>query len=62
MSMGGSRSSVAGSAPSEPSLPPGYKPLKEIHEEEVSPGSLVNVIGVVKDCQLPIPTKGTGEC
>jgi hypothetical protein len=30
-------------------------------DENVSPGSFVNVIGVVKDCRLPIATSGTGE-
>ncbi|KAH6636777.1 hypothetical protein F5144DRAFT_194891 [Chaetomium tenue] len=47
-----------GSTPSEPSLPPKFIHLKTILEEDVSLGSLVNVVGVVKDWRLPTPTGG----
>lgn len=52
---------LGGSTPSEPSLPPKFINLQAILEEDVSLGSLVNVVGVVKDWRLPIPTGGTGE-
>ncbi|EAQ90747.1 hypothetical protein CHGG_02682 [Chaetomium globosum CBS 148.51] len=50
---------LGGSTPSEPSLPPKFINLQAILEEDVSLGSLVNVVGVVKDWRLPIPTGGT---
>jgi hypothetical protein len=58
---GGSRSNAGGAAPPEPSLPPNYTEIKTILDEELSPGRMVTVVGVVKDCRLPIPTGGTGE-
>ncbi|KAK4122427.1 hypothetical protein N657DRAFT_691674 [Parathielavia appendiculata] len=58
MPVGASRATAAGTGPPEPSLPPNYTELRVIHDEEVSPGSFVNVIGVVQDCRLPIPTSG----
>ncbi|SPQ22028.1 e42c71ff-b66e-4a2f-9b96-fda8cc3d8f9f [Thermothielavioides terrestris] len=45
--------------PPEPSLPPKFTKIRAVLDEQVSPGGFVNVIGLVKDCQLPIPTSGT---
>ena len=61
MPVGGFGKSTGGAAPPEPSLPPNCTEIKAILDENVFPGSFVNVIGVVKDCRLPIPTSGTGE-
>ncbi|KAM7201451.1 hypothetical protein V8F33_003275 [Rhypophila sp. PSN 637] len=41
------------------SLPPKFTELRRILDESVTKGDLINVIGMVKDCQLPIPTIGT---
>ncbi|KAL2148779.1 hypothetical protein VTH82DRAFT_1926 [Thermothelomyces myriococcoides] len=59
MPAGGSRKSTGGAASPEPAVPPNFVQIKPILDEEVSPGDLVNIIGVVKDCRLPIPTVGT---
>ncbi|KAH6854346.1 hypothetical protein B0I37DRAFT_336231 [Chaetomium sp. MPI-CAGE-AT-0009] len=60
MSTRASRKSVGlgGTAPPEPSLPPKFTNIRAILDDAVSVGSFVNVIGVVKDCRLPVPTKG----
>ncbi|KAK4104149.1 hypothetical protein N658DRAFT_493648 [Parathielavia hyrcaniae] len=58
MPAGASRPNAAGIGLLEPSLPPNYTEIRAIEDEEVSPGSFVHVIGVVKDCRLPIPTSG----
>jgi hypothetical protein len=50
-----------GSAPPEPSLPPKFTDIKAILDEDVSVGSFVNVVGVVKDWRLPMPTSRAGE-
>lgn len=50
-----------GSAQPEPSLPPKFTDIKAILDEDVSVGSFVNVVGVVKDCRLPMATSRTGE-
>lgn len=42
-------------------LPRGFISIKELLDDSQGPGKTVSVIGVVKDCKLPIPTKGTGE-
>ncbi|KAK3299145.1 uncharacterized protein B0H64DRAFT_472321 [Chaetomium fimeti] len=56
-----SRKSVGlgGAAPPEPSLPPKFTNIRAILDEDVPVGSFVNVIGVVKDCRLPMPTSRT---
>ncbi|KAL2171012.1 hypothetical protein VTG60DRAFT_4027 [Thermothelomyces hinnuleus] len=58
MPAGTSRKRAEGAAPPEPSIPPSFVQIRPILDEVVSPGGLVNVIGVVKDCRLPIPTNG----
>ncbi|KAL1840211.1 hypothetical protein VTJ49DRAFT_694 [Mycothermus thermophilus] len=50
------RKSTRGAAP--PPLPPHFTTIKAILNCEVSLASLVSVIGVVKECQLPVPTTG----
>ncbi|KAK2602072.1 hypothetical protein N8I77_008639 [Diaporthe amygdali] len=40
-------------------LPKGFISISELLDDSQGPGKMVNVIGVVKDCKLPIPTKGT---
>ena len=47
--------------PPDPALPSIYTDFRALLDEKVSPGRFVNVIGVVKDCRLPVPTGGTGE-
>jgi hypothetical protein len=41
-------------------LPSGYTCIDDILDEKVSVGKFVNVMGLVKDYQVPIPTKGAG--
>ncbi|KAL2266264.1 hypothetical protein VTJ83DRAFT_5616 [Remersonia thermophila] len=50
------RRSTRGAGP--PPLPPHFTTIQAILNAEVSLGSLVSVIGVVKECQLPVPTTG----
>ncbi len=48
---------------SELRLPPGFEKIEDIMNmpnERLQKNPLVNVIGLVKDYQPPIPTKGTG--
>ncbi|KAI1126076.1 hypothetical protein F5Y10DRAFT_245811, partial [Nemania abortiva] len=52
-------SSSAGYAGRMRELPPGYTSIHDVLAQTVAPGRLVNVIGLVKDYQAPIPTKGT---
>ena len=59
--MPGRGAAASGAPPPDPSLPPIYIDFKALLDEKVSPGRLVNAIGVVKDCQLPVPTGGTGK-
>ncbi|KAK4041807.1 hypothetical protein C8A01DRAFT_14535 [Parachaetomium inaequale] len=59
MPAGGFEKSAGGAGQPEPSLPPNYTEIKALLDENVSPGNFVNVIGVVKDCRLPIATSGT---
>lgn len=42
-------------------LPSGYTSINDILAQLVTPGKLVNIMGLVKDYQAPIPTKGSGE-
>ncbi|KAL2160629.1 hypothetical protein VTH06DRAFT_1317 [Thermothelomyces fergusii] len=58
MPAGTSRKGAEGAAPPEPPIPPKFVQIRPVLNEAVSPGGLVNVIGVVKDCRLPIPTSG----
>ncbi len=53
---------AAGSpAPPDPPLPANFMALRPIFEADDSMlGRLVNIIGVVKDCQLPFKTQGIG--
>ncbi|KAK0719820.1 hypothetical protein B0H67DRAFT_574308 [Lasiosphaeris hirsuta] len=51
------RSAVA-SAPPPPELPPRFTEIRSIIEERVSAGSFIDVVGMVKDCRLPISTRG----
>ncbi|KAK4219473.1 hypothetical protein QBC37DRAFT_410121 [Rhypophila decipiens] len=41
------------------SLPPKFTELRQILDESVTKGTLINVIGMVKDCRLPIKTSGS---
>ncbi|KAK3903318.1 hypothetical protein C8A05DRAFT_14714 [Staphylotrichum tortipilum] len=51
---------AAGSpAPPDRPLPAACTALRAIFDDEATAGSFVNVIGLVKDCQLPIPTNGS---
>ncbi|KAG7288706.1 hypothetical protein NEMBOFW57_005062 [Staphylotrichum longicolle] len=59
MPAGGSRKGAVDAAPPEPSLPKNYTELRAILEGSVTQGQFINVIGVVKDCRLPIPTHGS---
>jgi hypothetical protein len=48
---------------SAPSLPSGFltiEGIQSIPSEKVKAGTMVNLIGFVKDYQPPIPTRGTG--
>jgi hypothetical protein len=40
-------------------LPPDFVEIGNI--DETKEKKFVNVVGIVKDCRLPIPTHGTGE-
>ncbi|KAK3359943.1 hypothetical protein B0T25DRAFT_115031 [Lasiosphaeria hispida] len=51
------RSAVA-SAPPPPELPSGFTEICNIIKQRVSPASFINVVGMVKDCRLPMPTRG----
>jgi hypothetical protein len=42
-------------------LPKGFVSISDITEEKVKVGSLVNVIGLVKDYRAPIETSGRGR-
>ncbi|OIW29719.1 hypothetical protein CONLIGDRAFT_631797 [Coniochaeta ligniaria NRRL 30616] len=42
-------------------LPPGFVSIRDILEETIRPGTLVNVCGMVKDFRPPISTAKTGE-
>ncbi|KAL8418626.1 hypothetical protein RB594_002012 [Gaeumannomyces avenae] len=43
-----------------PALPKGFVSVQAVLDEEgVGPGSLVNLVGIVKDCRLPVPTRGS---
>ncbi|KAL8392496.1 hypothetical protein RB599_005136 [Gaeumannomyces hyphopodioides] len=43
-----------------PTLPKGLVSIQAVLDEEgVQPGTMVNLVGIVKDCRLPIPTRGT---
>ncbi|KAF4622796.1 hypothetical protein G7Y89_g14229 [Cudoniella acicularis] len=47
-----------------PQLPPGFKTIKEIQNasnQEIERESFVNVIGFVKDFQVPMQTRGSGK-
>ena len=61
MPAGTSRKGVVDAAPPEPSLPKNYTELRAIAEESVTQGRFVDIIGLVKDCRLPIATNGSGE-
>ncbi|KAI0119887.1 hypothetical protein GGR51DRAFT_495490 [Nemania sp. FL0031] len=52
-------SSSAGYAGRKRDLPPGYMSIHDILAQMAAVGKLVNVIGLVKDYQAPIPTKGS---
>jgi hypothetical protein len=61
MPAGASRKGVVDAAPPEPSLPKNCTELRAIAEESITQGRFVDIIGLVKDCRLPIPTNGSGE-
>jgi hypothetical protein len=42
-------------------LPKGYTTIRDILDNRFKQGQLISVIGIVKDCQLPIPTAGSGN-
>lgn len=47
---------------SDPALPKGFVCIRAVLDEEgVKAGNMVNLAGIVKDCRLPIPTKGSGR-
>ena len=50
---GSSRKAAVGG---RPKLPPKFTEIRSIIGEQVSPGSFVNVVGVVKDWQMPLKT------
>ncbi|KAJ4306258.1 hypothetical protein N0V88_001056 [Collariella sp. IMI 366227] len=50
------RSAPPASANQDQELPPEFSDIKAVLDEKVPPGKFINVIGLVKDCQLPIPT------
>lgn len=53
---------LAGRPPaSELSLPPNFTEIRAILDGQLSPGSMVNVVGLVIDFRLPTATKGAGE-
>ncbi|OAA64640.1 telomere-binding alpha subunit central domain containing protein [Niveomyces insectorum RCEF 264] len=37
----------------------GYTPMNDILNDKVKPGQFVNVMGLVRDCRLPIPSRGS---
>lgn len=43
-------------------LPKGFISIRDLLEGTVASGKSINLVGVVKDYRLPIPTKGRGEC
>ncbi|KAL2129446.1 hypothetical protein VTI74DRAFT_7802 [Chaetomium olivicolor] len=49
--------SAAPRPPSDQQLPAKFTDIRTVLDERLSPGSFINVIGLVKDCQLPIPTR-----
>ncbi|KAL2258545.1 hypothetical protein VTK26DRAFT_8111 [Humicola hyalothermophila] len=55
---GGHGASRKGAPQREPPLPSNFTEIRAIIEEHVSPGSFVNVMGLVKDLQLPVATRG----
>lgn len=59
--MAGAGASRKGASQPEPKLPSNFTEIRAIVDGDVSPGSIVNVMGLVKDCQLPIATSGAGE-
>ncbi|KAL2139251.1 hypothetical protein VTI28DRAFT_5462 [Corynascus sepedonium] len=58
MPAGVSRKVAGGAEQLEPPLPPKFVQIRPILDESVPPGRLINIIGVVKDWRLPIPTTG----
>ncbi|KAL2017574.1 hypothetical protein VTK56DRAFT_1947 [Thermocarpiscus australiensis] len=58
MSAGAQRRDGPPPPPTEASLPSNFTDIRAILDENVHPGSMVNVIGVVKDYRAPIPTNG----
>ncbi|KAM7199214.1 hypothetical protein V8F20_005816 [Naviculisporaceae sp. PSN 640] len=46
-----------GAAP--PTLPKQFTELSQVLEGRVPLGAMINMIGMVKDCRLPVPTNGT---
>jgi predicted RNA-binding protein with RPS1 domain len=42
-------------------LPRGFISISDLLDNSQGPGKEVSLIGVVKDCKLPIPTRGAGE-
>ncbi|KAK3325692.1 hypothetical protein B0H66DRAFT_637089 [Apodospora peruviana] len=42
-----------------PSLPADFMEIKSVLDEEGSVGNMVNVVGLIKDCRLPMPTRKT---
>ncbi|KAK4242548.1 hypothetical protein C8A03DRAFT_11268 [Achaetomium macrosporum] len=62
MSARGSRKGVPDATPQDPPelpLPAKFTEIRAILDERVPPGRLVNIIGLVKDWQVPIATRGT---
>ena len=51
----------AGAGPGPPRLPSSFRTIRQVLDEVVPPGSRVSLIGMVKDCRLPISTNGTGK-
>ncbi|KAK3328001.1 hypothetical protein B0T19DRAFT_180019 [Cercophora scortea] len=49
----------ADSGPRAPGLPKTFTNIRDILDERVSPGGLVNVVGMVKDFRLPTATTGS---
>jgi len=55
------RGAAAKAAAEAPNLPAGFTEIDAIlRDDEVSAGSFVNVIGLVTDYRLPMPTTGKG--
>lgn len=55
-----SRRAPPGAAANPHLLPHGFTELRKLLDDQVHAGAFINAIGMVKDCRLPIPTKGTG--